>query len=165
MTTSPSKRLTRPQPSWLSSSVCLELPRWWSMLRKLGFAVMVLGLAIPAFAAGRPGSISGFVRDASGVPQMGALVEILQPASQALQVFTDEKGHYTIAGLLPGNYTVKVSMPSFMPALKERIGIRAGSTQLLNFTLTTIFDVLQLVPGNPSVEEDEWKWTLRSVAN
>lgn len=135
------------------------------MFRKLGFAVMLLGLALPASAAGRPGSISGYVRDAAGVPQMGALVEILRPASGALQVFTDEKGHYTIAGLLPGNYTMKVSMPSFMPALKERVGIRAGATQLVNFTLSTIFDVLQLVPGNPSVEQDEWKWTLRSVAN
>jgi hypothetical protein len=96
---------------------------------------------------------------------MGALVEILRPASGALQVFTDEKGHYSLAGLLPGNYTIKVSMPSFMPALKERIGIRPGSTQLVNFTLSTIFDVLQLVPGNPSIEEDEWKWTLRSVEN
>jgi hypothetical protein len=135
------------------------------MLRKLGFAVILLALALPASAAGRPGSVSGYVRNAAGVPQMGALVEILTPASNALQVFTDDKGHYTLAGLLPGNYSIKVSMPSFMPALKERIGIRPGSTQLINFTLSTIFDVLQLVPGNPSVEEDEWKWTLRSVAN
>jgi hypothetical protein len=135
------------------------------MLRKLGLVTLLLSLALPASAAGKPGTISGFVRDNTGVPQMGAVVEILGSASSALRVFTDEKGHYTAAGLLPGSYTVKVTMPSFMPSLRERIGIRPGSSLLVNFTLSTIFDVLQLAPGSGPAEADDWKWTLRSVAN
>src|SRR5581483_127167 len=135
------------------------------MLRKLGFVTLLLSLALPASAAGKPGTISGFVRDNTGVPQMGAVVEILGSASSALRVFTDEKGHYTAVGLLPGSYTVKVSMPSFLPSLRERIGIRPGSSLLVSFTLSTIFDVLQLAPGMGPAETDDWKWTLRSVAN
>ncbi len=135
------------------------------MLRKLGFVTLLLSLSISALAAGKPGSISGFVRDNTGVPQMGAVVEILSSTTSALQVFTDEKGHYLAVGLLPGNYTVKVSMPSFLPSLREKIGIRPGSTLLVNFTLSTIFDVLQLAPTGGPADSDDWKWTLRSVAN
>ncbi len=60
------------------------------MLRKLGFLVITLGLVLPASAAEKPGSISGYVRSATGLPQMGALVEVLGSAARSLQVFTDE---------------------------------------------------------------------------
>ena len=86
------------------------------MFRKLGFLVVALGLVLPASAAGKPGSISGYVRDASGIPQMGAVVEVLGSAARTLKVFTDEHGFYSAAGLIPGLYSVKVSAPSFLPA-------------------------------------------------
>ena len=47
------------------------------LLHKLGTWAVVLGLALPVWAAEQPGVISGYVRSASGVPQMGAVVEIL----------------------------------------------------------------------------------------
>jgi hypothetical protein len=59
------------------------------MLRKLGYFVMVLGLALPALAVDGPGSISGYVRSSAGVPQMGAVVEVLSVAAHDLKVFTD----------------------------------------------------------------------------
>ena len=43
------------------------------MGRKLGYLMVVVALAIPA-AAARPGSISGYVKNSAGVPQMGAVV-------------------------------------------------------------------------------------------
>ncbi len=135
------------------------------MLRKLGFATLLLGLTLPASAAGKPGSVSGYVRDSAGSPQMGAVVEIASSVSSAFKVFTDENGHYTAIGLLPGRYSIRVSMPSFLPAIRERIGIAPGSTQLVNFTLSTIFEAFQIAPERSASEEDDWKWTLRSVVN
>ena len=135
------------------------------MLRKLGFATLLLSLALPAAAAGKPGSISGYVRDSAGVPQMGAVVEILNSATSALKVFTDENGHYLASGLIPGRYSIRVSMPSFLPSMRERIGLAPGTTQLVNFTLSTIFEAFQIAPTAGANEEDEWKWTLRSVVN
>src|SRR5437868_4515668 len=95
------------------------------MLGKLGFKLGLLGiaLALPALAADQS-SISGYVRSASGVPQMGAMVEVLGSASRTLKVFTDENGFYSATGLLPGTYTVKAYSPSFLPSLRERIGLR-----------------------------------------
>ena len=51
------------------------------MLRKLGTWAVVLGLTLPVWAGDRPGAISGYVRSTSGVPQMGAVVEILGSAA------------------------------------------------------------------------------------
>ncbi|HVO80009.1 MAG TPA: carboxypeptidase-like regulatory domain-containing protein [Terriglobales bacterium] len=135
------------------------------MLRKLGFLLVGLGLVLPVSAAERPGSIKGYVRSASGVPQMGAMVEVLGSAVQSLRVFTDENGFYSAAGLHPGTYSIKVSAPSFLPALREQIGLRPGANAVVNVTLNTLFEALQLTPASNPAEEDDWKWVLRSVSN
>jgi hypothetical protein len=134
-------------------------------LRKLVFLMMVLGLALPALPAERSGSISGYVRSATGVPQMGAMVEVLGSAAQTLKVFTDDVGFYSAGGLLPGTYNIKVSAPSFLPALREHVGLRAGGKVLVDMTLSTLFDAVQLVPVRGPADEDDWKWVLRSVSN
>ena len=135
------------------------------MIRKLGFLAVVLSLALPAWSAARPGAISGFVRNSNGVPQMGAAVEVLGSALQTLKVFTDDKGFYSVANLVPGTYALKVSAPSFLPSLRERIGIRSGSKLMVNVTLTTLFEAMQLGPLRGPSDDDDWKWTLRSVSN
>src|SRR6266852_1818867 len=141
------------------------------MLQKLRFLVVVIIVsgALSAWsgtASGAiSGAISGYVRDGSGTPQMGAVVEILGSAAQALKVFTDDHGFYSVASLLPGTYSVKVSAPSFLPTLREKIGVRAGAKLMVNVTLTTLFEAIQLFPLRSPVDDDDWKWTLRSVAN
>ena len=137
------------------------------MLGKLGFKLGLLGiaLALPALAADQS-SISGYVRSASGVPQMGAMVEVLGSASRTLKVFTDENGFYSATGLLPGTYTVKAYSPSFLPSLRERIGLRPGSSVLVNIKLSGLFDSIQLPPlRDASTDDDDWKWVLRSASN
>jgi carboxypeptidase family protein len=125
----------------------------------------VFGLSLPAWAGERSGAISGHVRDASGEPQMGAVVEIFGGANHSLTVFTDGAGYYTATGLLPGLYTLKVTAPSFLPTLREKIGLRPGASLNLNITLSTLLNVMQLGPVRSLSDEDDWKWTLRSVAN
>jgi hypothetical protein len=135
------------------------------VLRKLGFAVLMLGAALPLCSAERPGTISGYVRAADGVPQMGAMVEVLGAAAHSLKVFTDENGFYSAAGLLPGVYNLKVSAPAFLPALREHIGLHAGGNTIVNVTLNTLFDAVQMAPARSPAEQDDWKWVLRSVSN
>jgi hypothetical protein len=109
--------------------------------------------------------MSGYVRSAAGVPQMGAVVEVLGSATQGLRVFTNEKGFFSAGGLLPGIYSVKVSAPLFLPALRERVGLRPGASVLVNVTLNTLFEAIQLAPLRGPAEDDDWKWVLRSVSN
>ena len=126
---------------------------------------ILVGLSLPVTAAERPGAISGYVRDATGDPQMGAVVQILGAANRTLTVFTDGSGFYTATGLLPGLYSLKVSAPSFLPSMREKIGIHAGASISVNVTLNTLLGVMQLGPLRSLPDDDDWKWTLRSVAN
>jgi len=136
------------------------------MFRKLGLLLTLMTLALPAWSeSGKisAGTISGYVRDASGAPQMGAVVEVLGSAAQ--KVFTNDRGFYSIASLLPGTYSLKVSAPSFLPSLREKVGLRAGAKLMVNITLTSLFEAIQLVNLPPQADQDDWKWTLRSVSN
>ncbi len=140
-------------------------------LGKLGLKLGLLGiaLAIPALAADRPGSatVSGYVRSAAGVPQMGAMVEVLGSAAHSLRVFTDENGFYSASGLLPGVYNIKAYSPSFLPALRERVGLPPGGTAIVDLKLSGLFEAIQLpaLRGSAPSEEDDWKWVLRSASN
>jgi hypothetical protein len=130
---------------------------------------VVLGFALPVFASEQPGAISGYVRNASGVPQMGAVVEILGSeigsASRSFTTFTDGLGFYSAAGLLPGVYSVKVSAASFLPAVRERLAMVPGAHLKVNVTLNTLLGALDVGRIRVVPDDDDWKWTLRSVAN
>jgi len=126
-------------------------------LGKLGLKLGLLGiaLAIPALAADHPGSasnpgvsvsgasISGYVRSTAGVPQMGAMVEVLGSAAHSFRVFTDENGFYSASGLIPGVYNIKAYSPSFLPALRERVGLRPGSSVMVDLKLSGLFEAIQ----------------------
>ncbi len=126
---------------------------------------MIVALSLPAWAAERPGAISGYVRDGSGIPQMGAVVEIVGTAARTLTVFTDGAGFYSAKDLLPGLYTVKVSAPSFLPAWRDKVGLHPGASTHLNITLNTLLNAMRVGPLRGGADDDDWKWTLRSVAN
>ncbi|HET9791350.1 MAG TPA: carboxypeptidase-like regulatory domain-containing protein, partial [Candidatus Angelobacter sp.] len=137
------------------------------MTRKLGCCLLISMLAAPAFAA-RVGVISGYVRDTSGAPQMGAVVEIFASATSVpTTVFTDAQGHYSAANVLPGKYQVRVTANSFLPSLRENVKVNSGAHVLVDLTLSTLVDALKLLPPQrtKTTEADDWHWTLRSSAN
>ncbi len=135
-------------------------------MRKLSHLVVVIGLALPVWCAGadKTATISGYVRNASGVPQMGAMVDVLGSALQRLRVFTDENGFFS-AKVLAGNYSLRVSAPAFLPTLRDKINVHAGASVLLNLTLSTLFDSVQFAPRRGNVDNGDWDWVLRSTSN
>ena len=137
------------------------------MTRKLGCLLLFLFAGVPAFAAS-VGAISGYVTDSTGAPQMGAVVDIFTSAATlGTTVFTDAKGHYSAENLAPGKYQIKVTAVSFLPSLRQNVKLNSGAHVLVNLTLSTLADALQLLPPRRSgtTEPDDWHWTLRSSAN
>ena len=137
------------------------------MPRKLGYFLIVLIASSPVFAA-RVGVISGYIRDGSGSPQMGAVVDIYTTATTVGYIaYTDSQGFYSANNLPPGKYQVKVTAGSFLPSLRENVKLNSGAHVLVNLTLNTLADALKLLPPtrSKSSEPDDWHWTLRSAAN
>jgi hypothetical protein len=112
------------------------------------------------------GTLSGTVRDVIGKPQMGAIVFLYDHRDKLCErVVTDSQGGFSFGGLVPDFYTVRVTLSSFLPALRDHIQIQAGGRKMLQVNLSTLFSSVQLVapePGQESIMSDDWKWILRT---
>ncbi|HLH00377.1 MAG TPA: carboxypeptidase-like regulatory domain-containing protein [Bryobacteraceae bacterium] len=124
--------------------------------------------ALPAPATKLSGSIAGYVRSASGVPQMGATVLLFNRSERLVQqVLTNERGIFGFDALRPDTYSIRVSLASFMPAVKHSILVQPGMQSLLYVDLASILSSIELVyaaPGQGGLMSDDWKWTLRGAA-
>lgn len=139
------------------------------MMRRLfsAFFITLIALgAVPVFGAGSS-SLSGVVRNSAGVPQIGAVVQLLRPDLSVLRVaYTDDKGRFTISSVVPGRYALKAMGTLFLPALRENVRVRRDT--FVNLTLNTLYEVMQWLPAQPraaNAQKDDWAWTLRSEAN
>ncbi len=131
------------------------------------FVITLIALgAVPLFGVG-PAAISGVVRNSAGVPQIGAVVQLLRPDLSVLAVvYTNDKGRFSIPSIVPGRYALKAMGTSFLPALRENVRVRRET--VVNLTLNTLYEVMQWLPAQPraaDAQKDDWAWTLRSAAN
>jgi hypothetical protein len=137
------------------------------MTRKLGCLLVVLLAWAPLHAAS-VGAIGGYVKDSSGAPQMGAVVEVFVSAVKVgTTVFTDSRGYYLANNLPAGTYQVKVTVASFLPSLREDVILRSGAHLIINLTVNTLADALKVVPirRSDADDPDDWHWALRSATN
>lgn len=113
------------------------------------------------------GSINGLVTNSLGVPQMGATVFLFNKYDRLYErALTDERGHFLFAGLLPDVYTIRVTLASYIPAVKSRILVQPGMRSMLNVSLANLFSSIQMVypaPGQAALMSDDWKWVLRTA--
>ena len=119
-----------------------------------------------ADAAKLSGSIAGFVRDSSGIPQMGATVLLFNRYERLMQRgLTNERGLFGFDSLSPDLYSVRVSLASFVPAMKQKISVQPGMQSLLYVDMASVLSSIELVyaaPGQGALMSDDWKWTLKA---
>jgi hypothetical protein len=136
---------------------------------KIAFFSLMLLTAAVRVAAGQGAAVSGVVRDAQGVAQLGALVQVVAENSAVLgTAFTDLHGRYLIPHLVPGKYEVRATAALFVPAMRDNLQLRAGAQAIVNLTLNTLFESATWIPAERRKADepsDDWKWTMRSAAN
>jgi hypothetical protein len=136
---------------------------------KIVFVSLMLLTVAASVAAGQGAAVSGVVRDAQGVAQLGALVQVVANDSAVLgTAFTDLHGRYLIPRLVPGRYEVRASAAMFVPAMRGNLQLRAGAQAVVNLTLNTLFESATWIPAERRKADepsDDWKWTMRSAAN
>jgi len=117
-----------------------------------------------------PGKLAGVVRDATGTPQLGASVELI-PETSALQAsrsfLTNTQGIFRGDKLVPGLYSVRVTLAGFLPTLEKHVRISPNLTTVIRVELESMYaslDQLRHTPSQTVAEPDDWKWVLRSAA-
>ena len=146
--------------------------RWLTVRSVIGVMAGLLAAGDSARAASpvpRSGSLIGFVASQAGVPQMGAGVFLYNDYERLVgRTLTNERGAFAFESLAPGLYTVRVTLSSFVPAVKRNIRIQPGMRSFLSISLTSVLSSIELVysaPGTAKIMSDDWKWVLRTASS
>lgn len=140
------------------------------MHRTAALALIALLSALPGEMRGAElkvfGAISGQVRNAAGIGQMGALVQVMNRSERVVQrTLAGPDGWFRVEGLPPDTYSVRVTLASFVPALRNHVVVRPGVESFLQIQLSQLFSSIELVyvaPGQTGLLSEDWKWVLRS---
>lgn len=99
--------------------------------RSLTSFLAIAVLAIVGFSQ-QQGSVTGQVQDTLGAALVGASVTVVSPDGRVRNATTNQRGEFTVTGLAPGIYTVRVATPNFAIYENNEVEITAGQrTELL----------------------------------
>ncbi len=93
-------------------------------------------LAPLVFAQGDRGTITGVVRDSSGLPVPGAEVRIVNEATGiASNTVSSDSGNYTLPILSIGTYTITVQHAGFKTYVSNAVPVQVGQTTRVDIAL------------------------------
>lgn len=141
-------------------SGCLK----FASLVALGLMAFAKGGAAADFPSTFSGNLLGSVVDPLGTPQMGASVALYDHYQRLVRkTLTSPDGRFGFEGLPPEQYSVRISIPSFIPATRDKIAIRAGLSSVLQIRMATILSSVEVRYSVPTAAmSDDWKWVLRA---
>src|SRR3954467_14086569 len=97
-------------------------------------AVLIVALALPAFAQIQGGSISGTIKDEQGGVLPG--VTVTAQGVDATQSFvTEATGEFRFLNLAPGPYKITAVLPGFATIVREGVAVSVGRSVELPMTL------------------------------
>ena len=112
----------------------------------IGFLLLLINLSVWAQATG---NLSGQVYDSLGAVVVGANVIAVDKGAKEKSVITNKQGEFSINGLAPGTYIVRVVAQKFALYEQSEIEVKAGEKQELTIALT-----IQSVKENVDVNAD-----------
>jgi hypothetical protein len=141
-------------------SGCLK----FASLVALGLMAFARGGGAADFPSTFSGNLLGYVVDPLGTPQMGASVALYDHYQRLVRkTLTSPDGRFGFEGLPPEQYSVRISIPSFIPATRDKIAIRAGLSSVLQIRMATILSSVEVRYSVPTAAmSDDWKWVLRA---
>lgn len=105
-------------------------------ISKAWLPVVFAALALAATAATARGRVEGNVTDPSGAKVVGARVLLRDTAGlTAYQVRSDDEGHFAIADVAAGRYTVSVEASGFSQPKSVAVEVQPGTTENANVQL------------------------------
>jgi hypothetical protein len=119
------------------------------------FLVCAVLAALPAHAQLAGANLSGVVMDTSGRSVPNAMVSIKNLSTGVIrEVRSNSDGLYSAPNLLPGDYDIEASAPSFSKTIVKGVSLTVGSERALNLTLKVgaINLVVEVTETPPLVE-------------
>ncbi len=135
------------------------------------FVVVIIALvfsASPALAQSSAGTLRGQVQDVLGGLVVGVTVTATDAAGVSRSATTDGEGKYSIPGLPPGRYTVRVQQPGF-EVFEQTVEVVAGVSEPLNITINVGLEAEEVTvtaeaPISTEPESDAGAVVIRGAA-
>jgi len=132
-------------------------------------AGFIIGVALPASASepvvSLSGQIAGRVINPGGLPQMGATVSLYNRYEAVVgRALTTDAGAFEFPLLPAGIYTIQVSLPGIMSAVRKSISVEPGMRSFIGVNLSTLLSSIEFVylaPAQRALMSEDWKWVLR----
>lgn len=126
-------------------------------LKSLFLLAFIAAAGVSSGFAQATGSISGQVEDSFGAVVTGATVIAVNPDGAEKSTTTNGQGVFTISGLTPGNYIVRVIAEGFAFFENSEVVVAPGSKQSLTLALTVegVEEKVEVgTPGQVSTDAD-----------
>lgn len=101
----------------------------------IALCLLTLGFAEVGYSQQRPGSVRGQVLDELGGAIVGASVTAIDATGKEKTVVTNDSGTYTLSGLAPGKYTLRVVNAGFAMYENTEVDVVSGKPLQLDVTL------------------------------
>ncbi|MCL5669709.1 MAG: carboxypeptidase regulatory-like domain-containing protein, partial [Acidobacteria bacterium] len=109
----------------------------WALLASVCFSAAL-------FAQTGNSSLSGQVTDPSGAAIPAATVTLTGPDHSTQVAQTNEQGRYTFRDLVPGTYSVQISITGFSPFTKSGLKVSAAHPKVVNAKLSLSMEKQQI---------------------
>ena len=110
--------------------------------------LLALSFTLPAYGQ-QTGSVTGVVQDTLGAVVVGATVTVVDAGLKEKTATTSQRGDFTLTGLAPGKYTVRVTAANFGLYENTEVEVAAGKKTELIVPLT-----VQAVQEQVNVDTD-----------
>ncbi|HJU44336.1 MAG TPA: carboxypeptidase regulatory-like domain-containing protein [Vicinamibacterales bacterium] len=127
------------------------------MFRGFASLLLVVLCAVPAFAQGDRGQITGFVKDQSGAVIPGATVTATNSQTRLQRVaVTDANGYYVLPALPPGIYEVVAELDGFKKWAQTGVTLDAAASATVQAVLEpgTISEVITVTAEATPLQTD-----------
>ena len=121
--------------------------------------------------AANAGGLAGIVKDSRGAPLAGVAVTLMrgQFNPKVVQtVTTDGTGRFEMRELVPGFYSLKANLASYLPFIQSQVGVVAGKIADLTLILENLYLQSILGVSSGSIEEpvrEDIESVLRSASS
>lgn len=123
---------------------------------RLSLIALILAIGLDSAAVAQTnGSIGGQVQDTLGAVVVGATVTVVGPDGKEKTATSNQRGEFSVTGLAPGTYTVKVKAVNFALYENTEVAVTAGERAELTVPLTVevVEEQVEVSEGN-SVSTD-----------
>ena len=100
------------------------------------FAPFILGSLTGAVAQVKAASLHGSVRDVSGKPVNGAVIQVHNIEKGITVTVFSEQGSYRASDLVAGESEISAGLPGYVPSVKENLTIAPGKDTAHDVTLS-----------------------------